>query len=142
MGPGTCRYAGKGQSDLGMLGTLWDLFRPGGVLPAERLTCAWTEVVMLGQRGVECVCRFTSHRKADFRRGERVGERGRRLPLSFTVLRNNCRDFSLSIATASTREPSRSQHGDGSMRRSPEVYPPWSSSAVRVHAPSACRRNV
>jgi hypothetical protein len=36
--------------------------------------CAWTEMVMLKQRGVDCVCRFTSHRKADFRRGQRLGE--------------------------------------------------------------------
>jgi hypothetical protein len=35
--------------------------------------CAWTEMVMLKKRGVDCVCRLTSHRKADFRRGERVG---------------------------------------------------------------------
>ena len=26
---GICRYAGKGQSELGMLRTLWNLFRPG-----------------------------------------------------------------------------------------------------------------
>ena len=36
--------------------------------------CAWTEMVMLKQRGVDCVCRLTSHRKADFRRGQRLGE--------------------------------------------------------------------
>jgi Transposase DDE domain len=70
---GICRYAGKGQSELGMLRTLWDLFVPGDVLLADRLMCAWTEMVMLKQRGVDCVCRFTSHRKADFRRGKRLG---------------------------------------------------------------------
>ena len=71
---GICRYAGKGQSELGMLRTLWDLFRPGDVMLADRLMCAWTEMVMLKQRGVDCVCRFTSHRKADFRRGKRLGK--------------------------------------------------------------------
>jgi len=30
-------------------------------------------MVLLQQRGVDCVCRFTSHRKADFRRGQRLG---------------------------------------------------------------------
>jgi hypothetical protein len=30
-------------------------------------------MVMLKQRGVDCVCRFTSHRRADFRRGRRLG---------------------------------------------------------------------
>jgi hypothetical protein len=71
---GICRYAGKGQSELGLLRTLWNLFRPGDVLLADRLMCAWTEMVMLQQRGVDCVCHFTSHRKADFRRGQRLGE--------------------------------------------------------------------
>jgi hypothetical protein len=71
---GICRYAGKGQSELGMLRTLWDLFRPGDVMLADRLMCTWTEMVMLKQRGVDCVCRLTSHRKADFRRGERLGK--------------------------------------------------------------------
>src|SRR5215831_4881496 len=33
---GICRYAGKGQSELGLLRTLWDLFRPGDVLLADR----------------------------------------------------------------------------------------------------------
>src|SRR4051794_9264136 len=71
---GICRYAGKGQSELGMLRTLWDLFRPGDVVLADRLLCAWTEMVMLQQRGVDCVCRLSSHRQADFRRGRRLGK--------------------------------------------------------------------
>ena len=71
---GICRYAGKGQSELGLLRTLWNLFVPGDVLLADRLMCAWTEMVMLKQRGVDCVCRLTSHRSADFRRGQRLGK--------------------------------------------------------------------
>jgi hypothetical protein len=70
---GICRYAGPGQSELGMLRTLLDLFGRGDVVLADRLMCAWTEMVMLQQRGVHCVCRFTSHRKADFRRGKWLG---------------------------------------------------------------------
>jgi len=69
---GVCRYAGKGQSELGMLRTLWNLFQPGDVLLADRLICAWTEMVLLKQRGVDSVCRFSSHRRADFRRGKRL----------------------------------------------------------------------
>src|SRR5262245_21638245 len=68
------RYAGKGQSELGMLRGLWDLFRPGDVVLADRLMCAWTEMVMLKQRGIDSVCRLTCHRKNDFRRGKRLGE--------------------------------------------------------------------
>jgi hypothetical protein len=71
---GICRYAGKGQSELGMLRQLWDVFLPGEVMLADRLMCAWTEMVMLKQRGVESVCRLTSHRTADFRRGRRLGK--------------------------------------------------------------------
>ncbi len=71
---GICRYAGKGQSELGLLRTLWNLFRPGDVMLADRLMCTWTEMVMLKQRGVDCVCRLTSHRKADFRRGKCLGK--------------------------------------------------------------------
>jgi hypothetical protein len=70
---GIRRYAGKGQSELGMLRALLALFRPGDVVLADRLMCAWTEMVMLQLRGVDCVCRFTSHRTADFRRGRRLG---------------------------------------------------------------------
>jgi Transposase DDE domain len=41
---------------------------------ADRLMCAYTEMVMLKQRGVDCVCRLTSHRTADFRRGIQLGK--------------------------------------------------------------------
>ena len=57
-----------------MLRTLMNLFKPGDVFLADRLMCAWTEMVMLKQRGVDCVCRLTSHRKADFRHGKRLGQ--------------------------------------------------------------------
>jgi hypothetical protein len=69
---GMCRYAGKGQSELGMLRTLWDLFRHGDIVLADRLMCAWTEMVMLKQRGVDSVTRLNK-RTADFRRGQRLG---------------------------------------------------------------------
>jgi hypothetical protein len=68
-----CRYAGKEQSELGMLRMLWDIFQPGDVMLADRLMCSWTEMVVLQQRGVDCICRFTSHRTANFRRGRRLG---------------------------------------------------------------------
>lgn len=70
---GICRYAGKGQSELGLLRTLRNIFFPGDVMLADRLMCAWTEMVMLKQSDVDCVCRLTSHRNADFRRGKRLG---------------------------------------------------------------------
>jgi hypothetical protein len=57
-----------------MLRTLWNIFPPGDVLLADRLMCTWTEMVMLKQRGIDTVCRLTSHRTADFRRGTRIGK--------------------------------------------------------------------
>ena len=54
-----------------MLRTLWDLFRPGDVVLADRLMCAWTEMVMLKQRGVDSVTRL-GKRSPDFRRGKRL----------------------------------------------------------------------
>jgi hypothetical protein len=71
---GMCRYAGKGQSELALLRQMWSIFPAGSIMLADRLMCAWTELVMLKQRDVESVCRFTSHRKADFRRGQRLGK--------------------------------------------------------------------
>jgi hypothetical protein len=49
------------------------IFQPGDVMLGDRLMCAWTEMVMLQQHGVDCVCRLTSHRSYDFRRGKRLG---------------------------------------------------------------------
>ncbi len=56
----------QGTRRVGILRTFWDLFLPGEVMLADRLMCIWTEMVMLRQRGVDCVCRLTSHHKADF----------------------------------------------------------------------------
>jgi hypothetical protein len=72
---GMCRYAGKGQSELALLRQMWSIFRPGDIMLADRLMCAWTELVMLKQRDVDSVCRFNSaNRKTDFRRGKRLGK--------------------------------------------------------------------
>jgi hypothetical protein len=70
---GIGRYAGKGQGELSLPRGLWDLFAPGDVLLTDRLMCSWTEMVMLKQRGVDSVTRL-SKRRADFRRGQRLGE--------------------------------------------------------------------
>ena len=70
-----CRYAGKGQSELGMLRSLWGLFQAGDILLGDRMLCAWSEMTMLKQRGVDYVCRLnSSNRSADFRRGNRLGK--------------------------------------------------------------------
>lgn len=56
-----------------MLRKLWGIFRPGDVVLADRMMCAWTEMVLLKQRGIDTVCRLASSRSADFRRGQRLG---------------------------------------------------------------------
>jgi hypothetical protein len=71
---GICRYAGKGQSELGLLRRLLNAFRPGGVMLADRLMCSYAEMAMLQMRGVDCVVRHTTKRKLDFRGGTRLGK--------------------------------------------------------------------
>jgi len=71
---GFCQYAGKGQGEVSLLRRLWDVLRPGDVLLGDRLLANWATIVLLGQRGVELVGRLnTAHRRADFRRGQRLG---------------------------------------------------------------------
>jgi hypothetical protein len=71
---GFCQYAGKGQGEVSLLRRLWDVFRPGDVLLGDRLMANWATIVLLGERGVELVSRLnTAHRRADFRRGRRLG---------------------------------------------------------------------
>jgi hypothetical protein len=71
---GFCRYAGKGQGEVSLLRRLWGVLRPGDVLLGDRLVGNWATIVLLQQRGVELVSRLnTAHRRADFRRGQRLG---------------------------------------------------------------------
>jgi hypothetical protein len=71
---GICRYAGKGQGELSVFRTLWDFFRPGDVVLTDRLMCTWRELLTLQQRGVDSVSQLQAMRKADFRRGKRLGK--------------------------------------------------------------------
>jgi hypothetical protein len=71
---GFCRYAGKGQGEVSLLRRLWGVLRPGDVLLADRLTANWATIQMLQGRGVDLVSRLNkAHRRADFRRGRRLG---------------------------------------------------------------------
>jgi hypothetical protein len=71
---GICSNSGKGHSELGMLRKLWDILLPGDVMLADRYMCAWTELVMLKQRGVDSVTRINQHRRVDFQRGKRLAK--------------------------------------------------------------------
>jgi DDE family transposase len=71
---GICKYAGKGQGEVSLLRTLWDVLRPHDILLTDALLANWTNIVMLQQRGIELVGRLNkAHRTADFRRGKRLG---------------------------------------------------------------------
>src|SRR5438552_3731773 len=71
---GFCQYAGKGQGEVSLLRRLWEVLGPGDVLLGDRLLANWATLVLLRQRGVELVGRLnTAHRRADFRRGRRLG---------------------------------------------------------------------
>lgn len=70
-----CRYAGKGQGEVSMLRELWGMFRPGDVLLTDSLMCTWRDMYLLKERGVDSVSRLNkATRKADFRRGKRLGK--------------------------------------------------------------------
>jgi Transposase DDE domain len=68
-----CSYSGKGHSELGMLHKLWGLLRPGDIVLTDRYMCAWHEIYLLRQRGIDSVTRLHHYRTADFRRGKRLG---------------------------------------------------------------------
>jgi hypothetical protein len=70
---GICRYAGKGQGEVSLLRRLWDALRPGDVLLGDRLMSGWVGMHLLKRRGVDTVSRLSAHRRADFRRGTRLG---------------------------------------------------------------------
>ncbi|MEZ6146847.1 MAG: IS4 family transposase, partial [Planctomycetaceae bacterium] len=69
-----CSYSGKGHSELGMLRTLWDTLRSGDIMLADRYMCAYHEIHLLKQHGIDTVTRLHHCRKVDFRRGQRLGK--------------------------------------------------------------------
>jgi hypothetical protein len=71
---GICRYAGKGQGEVSLLRRLWDALRPGDVLLGDRLMSGWVGMYLLKGRGVDTVSRLSAHRRADFRKGIRLGK--------------------------------------------------------------------
>jgi len=71
---GVCQYAGKGQGEVSLLRTLWDVLRPRDVLLTDRLQANRANIQMLQERGIDFVGRLNkAHRVADFRRGKRLG---------------------------------------------------------------------
>jgi len=71
---GFSRYAGKGQGEVSLLRRLWDVLAPGDVLLGDRLMSGWVGIHLLKERGVDTVSRLSAHRRADFRKGTRLGK--------------------------------------------------------------------
>jgi Transposase DDE domain len=72
---GVCKYAGKGQGEVSLLRTLWDILRPHDILLTDRLQANWTNIWLLRERGIEFVSRLNkANRTPDFRRGKRLGQ--------------------------------------------------------------------
>jgi len=69
------RYAGKAQGESSLFRTIWDVFRPGDIVLTDALLCTWAEIQLLKQRGVDFVGQLHVNRKADFRRGKRLGKK-------------------------------------------------------------------
>ena len=91
-------YSGKGQGEVTLFRQLWDLFRPGDVVLTDALMCNYQNLCCLQQRGVDVVTRLNkSKRKADFRRGKRLGKNDRLVQWSKPWIRDMDREARRSI---------------------------------------------
>ena len=66
-------YQGKGTGETGMLRDLADCFKPRDVLIGDRYFAGYFDIAWWCTRGVDIVTRLPKSRRADFRRGERLG---------------------------------------------------------------------
>ena len=59
--------------ELTLVRRLYDDFQPGDVVLADRAYAAYVDIARLLEKGVFCVFRLHQRRKADFRKGKRLG---------------------------------------------------------------------
>ncbi len=72
---GLCPYAGKGTGEVSLLRRMWNGLRGGDVLLADCWMCNWRNLYELSERGIPVVSRLNKAlRKADFRKGKRLGK--------------------------------------------------------------------
>jgi hypothetical protein len=64
---------GKETGETALLRELLDRFHPGDVMVADRYHCSYFMICLLKERGVHVAVRLHQRRKADFRRGQRLG---------------------------------------------------------------------
>lgn len=68
---GPCR--GKKTGELSLFRSLHHTLEPGDLLLGDRLFCTFCDIAKLNARGIDCVFRLSSSRRADFRLGRRLG---------------------------------------------------------------------
>jgi hypothetical protein len=66
-------YQGKQTSELALLRLVIEQFQPGDIFLADRFFCSYWVIAALQARGVDIVVLLHQCRKADFRRGRRLG---------------------------------------------------------------------
>jgi putative transposase len=66
-------YSGKETGETALLRSLLGSFSEGDLLVADRYYCSFMMIALLGQRGVDVCARLHQRRRADFRRGRRLG---------------------------------------------------------------------
>jgi len=69
----TAPYAGKETGETALLRSLFGSLQPGNVVLGDRYYCGWFMLALLQRLGIDFVVRLHQHRKADFRRGRRLG---------------------------------------------------------------------
>jgi hypothetical protein len=67
------RYAGKRTGETALFHGLQDNLEKDDILLADRYYCSYWEIAFVQQRGAAMVCRLHQRRRADFRRGQRLG---------------------------------------------------------------------
>ena len=66
-------YTGKATGETALLRQLFDRFKPGDVLLADRYYCSYFMIALLMERGIDFVTRIHQRRPIDFRPGRRLG---------------------------------------------------------------------
>ena len=66
-------YRGKSSGELSLFRGMQDPFTPGDILLGDRLFCSYADIARLKGKGVDVVFRLHASRRADFRRGRRLG---------------------------------------------------------------------
>lgn len=67
-------YQGKKTGELSLFRSIQQALESGDILLGDRLFCTYFDIARLHRRGVDGVYRLNAQRKADFRRGQRLGK--------------------------------------------------------------------